>query len=142
MAYATQADMEDRFGTAELVKLTDRGDPPAGQIDAEVLARAIADAEAEINGYLASRYTLPLATVPAVLGRITCDLARYYLYDDWTNEPVRSRYEDSVRLLKGISEGKVALGIDPEAQDPVTPAGAASTTAAIRVFTRDTMRGF
>ncbi len=142
MAYATQTDMEDRFGAAELVKLTDRDDPPAGQIDAAVLARAIADAEAEINGYLAGRYALPLASVPAVLARIACDLARYYLYDDWTNEPVRDRYEDAVRLLKGISEGKIALGIDPATQDPVTPSGAASSTAATRVFSRDTMRGY
>ncbi len=140
--YATQGDMEDRFGQAELLKLTDRSDPPSGQIDADVVARALSDADAEINGYLASRYTLPLATVPAVLARISCDLARYYLYDDWTNEAVRARYEDSVRLLKGIAEGKVALGIDPATQSPVTPSGAASSISTGRVFSRDSMKEF
>lgn len=141
MAYAAQADMEERFGIAELVKLTDREQPPTGMIDATVVSRAIADAEAEINGYLAARYTLPLVTVPAVLARLTCDIARYYLYDDWTNEPVRARYEDSVRLLKAVSRGEVALGIGSGAPAP-PPAGQATFSAADRNFTREGMEGF
>ena len=69
MPYATQADLETRFGSAELAQLTDR--ISGSVIDAAVVGRALADAEAEIDGYLAARYQLPLASAPAVLGRIT-----------------------------------------------------------------------
>jgi len=116
MAYAVQADLEQRFGEAELVRLTDRAAPPTGQVDAAVVTRAIADAEAEINGYLASRYTLPLGSTPEILKRLTCDLARYLLYDDVAPDQIRDRYKDAVALLKGIAEGKVSLAIDPASQ--------------------------
>ena len=51
--YCTQADIEERFGQAELVQLTDR--TRTGQVDATTVARAITDASAEIEGYLATR---------------------------------------------------------------------------------------
>ena len=107
MTYATQADLETRFGSDELAQITDRIN--GSVIDASVVARAIADAEAEIDGYLAARYQLPLASVPAVLGRLTCDMARYYLYADRFTESVRKRYEDAVRLLKAMASGDVKL---------------------------------
>lgn len=141
MAYAVQADLEERFGEKELLKLTDRSEPNTGEIDAAVVARALSDAEAEINGYLAARYTLPLASTPAVLTRLTCDIARYYLYDDWASESVRARYEDAARLLKLIAEGKVKLGTEPAAE-PQAEAQGAQFTGSTRTFSRDTLEGF
>ncbi len=141
--YATQADLDQRFGTAELVKLTDRATPGTGQIDATVIARALADAEAEVNGYLQGRYTLPLATVPAVLVRVTCDIARYYLYDDWATDQVRDRYKDSVALLKGIADGKVSLGLDQAAAQIKDSSGSkVSENCPERIFSRDKLEGF
>jgi phage gp36-like protein len=141
MAYAIQADLEERFGAAELVRLTDRAIPPTGEIDAAVVARAIADAEAEVNGYLASRYTLPLATVPEILKRLTCDLARYLLYDDVAPDQIRDRYKDAVALLKGIADGKVSLGLTTA---PAVQGETDTLTArtADRVFSKDTLDGF
>ncbi len=141
MPYAVQQDLEDRFGTDELVKLTDRADPPTGEIDATIVARALSDAEAEVNSYLASRYTLPLVTVPLILVRLTCDIARYCLYEDRVTDQVRDRYKDAVTLLKGIAEGKVSLGIDD--QNQTTPsAGGATFQTSERVFSRDKLGGF
>ena len=112
MTYATQTDMVDRFGTAELAQRTDRIN--GTNIDAVVLGRALADADAEIDGYLATRYTLPLASVPVVLTRLSADMARYNLYDDGVPSTVRQRYEDAVSLLKRMSSGDVQLaGITP-----------------------------
>ena len=45
--YCTQADIEERFGQAELVQLTDR--TRTGQVDATTVARAITDASAELE---------------------------------------------------------------------------------------------
>lgn len=73
MTYCTQADLVREFGTEELVQLTDRADPPTGQIDAERVAQAIETATAEINVYLEGRYPLPLASTPTVLRRVAVD---------------------------------------------------------------------
>ncbi len=107
MTYATQQDMTDRFGAVELAQLTDRS---AGVvIDTTVLARALSDADAEIDGYLATRYTLPLASTPAVLVRLAADIARHSLYGTSVTTAVRDRYLDAVSLLKRISSGDVQL---------------------------------
>jgi phage gp36-like protein len=141
MPYATQSDLEERFGAAELVMLTDRSEPPTGAADAAVVTRALADADAEINAYLSARYPVPLSPAPTVLVRIACDVARYFLYEDRVTDLVRKRYEDALDLLKGIAAGKVSIGPDPDgAQPPVS--GGASFSGQQRVFGRDTMGGF
>jgi len=133
--------MEERFGAKELLKLTDRSDPPAGAIDAAVVTRALSDAEAEINGYLAARYTLPLPSTPAVLKRLCCVIARYYLYDDWANDQVRAQFEDATKLLKLIAEGKVHLGTEPAAP-PQTRASEPQFTTSERKFSRESLEEF
>ena len=52
MTYASQADLVGRYGESMLVDLTDRAEPPAGEIDAGVVTRALEDTDAAINGYL------------------------------------------------------------------------------------------
>jgi phage gp36-like protein len=108
VTYATQADLVERFGAEELAQRTNRVD---GQtIDAVVLGRALADASAEMDSYLARRYALPLASTPTVLVRVCADLARYQLCGDKVPESVRQRYVDAVALLKRLATGEVALG--------------------------------
>jgi phage gp36-like protein len=126
MPYATQDDMVTRYGEEELIQLTDRVNVEV--IDASVLTRAIEDAETEINGYLTKRYSLPLSSVPPILQRLTCDIARYYLSGDRTTEQVRNRYTDVIRLLKSIASGEVMLeGASALASNPVGVNGAMFT---------------
>lgn len=133
MGYATQADLTDRFGELELAQRTDRTNGLV--IDTVVLGRALNDADAEIDGYLATRYSLPLGTAPAVLVRLACDIARYRLYDDGAPETVRLRYQDAVSLLKRISSGEVQLA----GSTVLSPAATGSGNA---VATRTTAKGF
>lgn len=107
MSYAALQDMIDRFGEQELVQRTDRTDNAA--IDTVVLGRALADADAEIDSYLATRYTLPLSSTPTVVNRLACEIARYRLFDDGVPETVRVRYQDAVSLLKRLASGEVLL---------------------------------
>jgi phage gp36-like protein len=137
MPYATQADLEERFGADELTQLTDRVN--AGVPDASIVARALADADAEIDGYLASRYALPLAAVPPVLARIACDIARYRLWEDRASEEVRLRYEDARRLLESIARGQVSLGLPAIS---AAPALAEVSLGNVRVMTRDGTGGY
>jgi phage gp36-like protein len=119
--YAAQADMVARFGERELVELTDTGDVRTGEINAAILAQALADADATINGYIGSRYQLPLATVPQLLVVIACDIARYRLMSDRPTDEVRQRREDAVSWLDKIAQGKYTLGLD--AGNNETPEG-------------------
>jgi phage gp36-like protein len=59
MTYATLQDLLERFGEAELIAASDR--TASNQIDATRVDAALVDADAEIDGYLASRHRLPLA---------------------------------------------------------------------------------
>lgn len=110
--YCSQADLEQRFGQEEILQLADRDND--GSIDAIVIDTAIADAAGEINGYLQGRYRLPFATVPTVLKRIACDIARYFLYDDKATDQVRQRYDDAIKFLMGAAKGDISLGLDDD----------------------------
>lgn len=139
MTYATQQDLVDRFGESELIQLTDRSE--SGVVDAAVVTRALADADAEINGYLTARYTLPLATVPEVLVRVASDIARYYLFGDAMIETVKDRYENAIKLLKGVSSGLVDLGVAVN-QTPISSTGSVKVSAPDRVFDSATLAGY
>jgi phage gp36-like protein len=139
MTYATQQDMIERFGTPELAQLTD---PAAGiAIDETIVARALGDADAEIDARLAPRYALPLAVVPTVLVRIASDLARYFLWDARASEAVRNRAQEARRLLDAIAGGDVSLG----GATPLPPAAGAvavSVLAPARQFSAAQLDAF
>ena len=121
MTYATQADLVERFGFEEVAQRTNRFD--GRSIDEAVLARALADAGAEIDAYLVRRYALPLASTPGLLVRLCADLARYQLCGDKVPDSVRQRYVDAVAVLKRLATGEVQLaGV---AAVPAAGAGAA-----------------
>lgn len=109
MTYCTQQNMIDRFGNDELAELTDR--QQLGEIDTAVLDAAIADATADIDMYLAVRYTLPLGVVPGFLTRLSCDIARYYLYDGSAPERVKDANDAAMKLLHSIARGEIDLNV-------------------------------
>ena len=131
MPYATQQNMIDRFGSDELIQLTDRAN--LGVIDATVLAAALADADAEINAYLSSRYTLPLASVPPTVTKFAADIARYQLYDVRASEMVKARYDDAIKFFKLLASGTVSVGLDLVSQ-PVADSGSVGMTPKSPVF--------
>lgn len=120
MPYCTATDYAARYGEDELIQRTDR--LGTGVMDTVVFDQAAADADAEIDGYLAGRYTLPLAGVPSILVRLACDIVRYRLFIDKAPEEVRKRYEDARRLLENLAAGRITLGLPGAGPAPV-PAG-------------------
>ena len=140
MSYATQADMIEAFGETELVQLSDRA--RTGDVGAAVVAAKIADAAAEVDAYLQAKYTLPLQSVPPVLRRVTCDIARYHLYDDRATEQVTQRYRDAIRFLEALAKGTVALGPPTGGEAPAATAGLPQIATDGRTFTRDSLRDY
>ena len=132
MTYATQQDLIDRFGETELVQLSNRAG--GATVDATVVDRALADADAEIDSYLAARYTLPLSPVPEVVARLAADMARFYLFDDRATEQVSKRYDNAVKLLRSIASGAASIGVDSADAQPAIDGGP-SADANDRVFT-------
>lgn len=140
MPYASQQNLIDRFGEDELIQLTDR--EGLGVIDSTVVDRALADADGEINGYLASKYTLPLSSiVPQILEAYACDIARYRLQEDRASEAVIKRYDNAIRYLRDVVVGKASLGVDTDNVQPATNNSIQMSSTA-PVFRRESAKDF
>lgn len=136
MTYATKPDMIKRFGEAEVIALTDRDG--LGVIDDVVLDGALAEADAEVDPYMAPRHTLPLSSVPKIISGFACDIARYRLCGAGVTETeeVRNRYKDAVKFLERVSKGEIGLGLDA-ANNVAKPANMVQFSApGSRVFDR------
>lgn len=134
MSYATQQDIIDKYGEAELVVSSDHN--LIGEVDTAVVNRALVDAGDEIDTYLAGRYTLPLNPVPPVLKPLAVDIALYKMSTaPAVTEEKRKRYDDALGLLKMIARGEISLGRQSSA---VSTAGA-SFNADPRLFGRGRM---
>jgi phage gp36-like protein len=141
MTYATQGQLIARFGEDMLIELTDRAEPPAEEIDAAVVADALADADAAIDGYLKGRYTLPLSETPPLVRNLALAIAIYLMHRNSVSEKVRNDYNDALRMLRDIAAGTVRLdvaGVEP------TSSGASGvrTNDRARPFTPDNLKGF
>lgn len=136
MPYATAQDITDRYGSDLLLRIADRdGDDIA---DADAIERAGLDVDAEIDVYLAGRYVLPLAIVPAVLQALAVDMMIYRLAATAAvaTEEMRKRYENATKLLDKISKGIVSLGL-PTASTPPSSNGVVFVQGPKRRFGRD-----
>lgn len=111
MSYAAQADLVARFTLAELAQVADSDG--SGEIDADLVARALADADAEIDAALIGRYALPISPVPDLLVRIACDLARESLHADQPTPVVAERAKRARDMLSQIARGIMRLDADP-----------------------------
>lgn len=138
MPYASQTDLETHYGLDELIELTDRATPPAGEIDTTVLGHAQAAADGEIDGYIAMRYALPLPVVPQRLVDLACHITHYHLYTHAVPELVAERYKAAIAFLRLVAEGKATLGL-PE-QSGEAGMGLAEISTGGRLFARGDRR--
>ncbi len=135
MPYSSQDDLLEQVSSDELIQLTD--DANAGIVDAGAVTRAIADADAEIDGYCGSRYNVPFASTPVMIRKISVDIALYNLYARRMGAPAdrQERYKNAVRFLRNVSRGIISLGGDAPAVDE--DAGPRITVVKTdRIFTR------
>lgn len=139
MPYCTLDDLKEQLSETDLISLTD--DEDAGQIDTSVTDRAIADADAEIDGYCRKRYALPFDPVANLIRKLSVDIALYNLYcrpGRVLPDERKDRYENAIKTLEYIADGTIQLGTDLAEQstgDADLPQVSTKTTD--RVFTRD-----
>lgn len=136
--YATLADLQAVLNPVELTQLAD--DDGDGSPDSVVIERAIADAQAEVDGYVGTRHPVPLPTPPALIRRLTVDLAIWNLYNrrDLVTDARKAQADAARKLLANIAQGTVTLGLPVSQQAPPPPSIVSST----RVFTRNQTEGF
>jgi len=115
------ADFELRLGAADMEQLTDLD--RFGTMNAARRDAALADAEAEVMGYvrMATPALLP-DPAPENLKRLVFIAARYNLWRREVTEdhPVYVAYRDAVKELRAIAAGQISLPL------PVTQANAGS----------------
>ncbi|KPU91144.1 hypothetical protein APR50_17150 [Variovorax paradoxus] len=167
MTYITATAFLERFGAHEIAQRVDRGTPrrvtaelliavaasadlsgyppeavAAAAVALIVVQRALNDARDTIDSNISPRYPLPISPVPAVLERTAGDLARYYLYDDRVTEPVKDRYDDAMKYLVAVRDGKAQLGADgATGAQPPSSAGAELVSGG-RVWNRGSGNAF
>ncbi|MCK5358327.1 MAG: DUF1320 family protein [Elusimicrobiales bacterium] len=80
-----------------------------------IFSRHINRAEAVINGYISSRYALPLSPIPLSIRTITEDVACYnfiravYVQDGERENQYLKAFKDGIEMLKDIQKGKIQL---------------------------------
>ncbi len=116
------------------------------ELVAPLIDSAIADADGEIDGYLAKRYNVPLSTIPKVINKFSKDIAIYNLFSrmgiekDSDAEIYLTRYNAAIKFLTLVAEGKVSIGTETE--DPASAAATGFTVkSSPRLFSRSSMRG-
>lgn len=139
MAYATLQDLITRVGERRLIQLTDRFVPPAEVIDESVTAEALQHADDLIDGYVRTVASLPFAQIPPILNGLACDIAYFRLFLEPTEE-ARKRYDDAIRTLRDISQGRIKLPVEGGAEAPSRPAVILEASSD-RLFSRRSMRG-
>ncbi len=89
-------------------------------IQTAVITRAIADSDAEIDGYCSTKYAdLPFSTVPVMIRKISVDIAIYNLFSRrrGATEDRLQRYKDAIKFLSNVANGTVSMGGDAPAED-------------------------
>ena len=147
--YCTEADIRQILKADLLAQLVS-GEAVASPEEAQqllsiIIEQAISDAGAEIDGYLAARYPVPLSKPPTIISKYAKDLAVYNLVsrigvgggDDRENNYLK-RYQYAIKFLEMVAKGTVDLGISPPAKQAAT---GFQMTGPQRVFSRDSLKG-
>jgi phage gp36-like protein len=117
--YCALSDILSAASEVEIARLTD--DESGRTINEDVVNTAISKGDELINGYLRSRYDVPLSSPPLLIRNISVDLALYYLnqrrYRTNMPESVENQYKATVKILEQIQKGFVNLGIEPQADE-------------------------
>lgn len=140
MAYADQASMVLRYGSREIIQLTDIEEPFTGAIVPAVLTRALDRASGMVDSYLVGRVPTPMASPPEAI-RTHCEsLARYYLSTAEPGEVTRADFDAAIRYLEKVADGKIPV-MPPEQAPAPAGVGPVLFNAGSKVFGRDADTG-
>jgi phage gp36-like protein len=143
MAYSDLTTLQQRMPEQVIIDLTD--DQHTGLVNEDPVDRAIADADTEIDSYLAGRYPVPVDPASALLQRLSLDLSVEILYgrrpDLDMPEAVKTAAKNARALLARIAAKDAHLPGVAEADTSGTSSSGAMFIGNERLFTRDSLKG-
>jgi phage gp36-like protein len=109
VSYCAKSDLVQRYGTDELSQLTD--ETAAQSTDDLEITNACDEASSLIDSYLSARYAVPLASVPTMVRKWACAIARKFLWKDraGADSEVTAAYEDALKQLRDVARGLSGL---------------------------------
>lgn len=140
MPYATLQDLIERAGEVELRQIADRDRD--GVLDDDVVEAALEDGDNLINGYVAAKYAVPLASVPPVVRTWSVSIARYKLHRNGPPDHVVQDYKDAIAALKDVARGLIALPVGEGETPPNDLTGTILAEHPKPVFTPKKLRGW
>ena len=91
------------------------------ELVAPIIEGAIADADAEIDGYLAKRYAVPLSPAPKVINKFSKDIAVYNLFPGSASTRAPTKRPTSTATTRRSSSLSLwPTGRSPSARKPTT----------------------
>lgn len=141
MSYASLADLIERAGSDEIRQVADRDDD--GTPDPDVIEAALVHADNTVNGYVATTYRVPLASVPDLVRTWAVSIARYFLHREGAPDYVVRDYKDAIASLKDVAAARITLPIatDEPALQPST-GGTVSVVGPEPVFSAEKLEGW
>lgn len=113
--YIQAQDLTEVMSESTLIALSN-DTSRATEADQAVLTKACAYATEIVDGYLRSRYVLPLSQVPTLVRNICLQLARFWLYSRRPEgkgfpDNVKETHAQALKDLERIASGKLHLGL-------------------------------
>lgn len=141
MAYSTIDDMNKLLPLPMLINLSN-DTAGAVAVNQDNVDEAISQADREIDAYLILVTSVPLDPIPPLVNNLSAKMAiwnlhlrKYFESGIW-----RKTYEDCLRLLQRIAEGKLSLQLDPD--ESSNGSGSHATGTRTQKFTEDLMETF
>lgn len=112
-----------------------------------IAEQAVADADAEIDGYLAKRYKVPFAKTPQVINKFAKDIAltTWYQEKEWTKtnreKTYLTRYNAAIAFLTKVAEGRISIGVSENNTEDAARIGFSMSNSP-RLFSRGNMKGW
>ena len=143
MPYCTTADVALAAGGDKFLRELADYDRD-GARDSSAVDAAIATADAWIDGELAKRLAVPLATVPELVKSISMDESVYILKRrrNMATEADRDDHVERLELLRSIKTGDSTVGEDPQPAKSSQVVDAQTPRDSDKATSRDSMKGF
>ena len=151
MAYCTAAEVLDMLKEDMLNVIV--GDDYIENEDERIQAitpiveQAIADADAEIDGYLAKRYKVPFEKTPQVINKFAKDIALYNMVsrkgvdENDREKTYLTRYNAAIAFLTKVAEGRISIGVSENNTEDAARIGLSMSNSP-RLFSRGSMKGW
>ena len=140
MSYATLQDLIDRAGQTEMQQVAP--DALGVAIDPATVDAALRHADNIVNGYVGTRYQVPLSSTPDLVRTWAVAIARHWLHRQGPPDYVVADYKDAISALKDLAGGKIALPDTAGAEPTATTTRSVLSSSPPEVWDASGLRGW